>query len=328
MNPPGNKMKAAVRSKYGLNNLRIEEVDKPLPKSNEILVKVKASTVNRTDCANLTAKPFIMRLVFGLFNPKNKFIGTDFAGEIVAKGKSVGKFEVGDKVFGFNDMVCNAHAEYLTMKEDGFIDHMPSNQTFAVAAAGLEGAHYAYTFIHKVNLKPGEKILINGATGAIGSALLQLSRQFDVLITATCKTENAALIKSLGADEIIDYTKEDFTQSGKLFDYVFDAVGKSSFGRCKSILKKGGVYISSELGPYNENPLLALTTKIVGKRKVIFPIPYPIPTTIPYLKEKIENHTLQPVIDRVYPFSAIKDAYDYVMKGQKLGNVLLSFSDE
>ena len=188
------EMKAAIRRKYGLpNQIRIENIKKPIPKDNEVLIKVCATTVNRTDCANLTAKPFIMRFVLGLLRPRKIILGTDFAGKVMAIGENVKSFYINDKVFGFNDVGSESQAEYIT-KVDSNLFPIPENINHKQAAASLEGAHYAYTFIHKVDIQPGQKILINGATGGIGSALLQFVKQYDVQITATCNTKNIKLI--------------------------------------------------------------------------------------------------------------------------------------
>ena len=191
------------------------------------------------------------------------------------------------------------------------------------AAASLEGAHYAYTFIHKVNIQSGQKILINGATGGIGSALLQFVKQYNVKITATCNTKNLKLIKSLGADKIHDYTKEDFTNSKEKYDFIFDAVGKSTFGKCKSLLKGKGVYISSELGPYSQNLFYALTTSISRTKKVVFPTPYSTQKTIPYIIELLKKEKFKPIIDREYLLEDITLAYEYVLRGEKIGNVVI-----
>ena len=214
-------MKASIRRKYGSpNQIKIEQIEELLPKDDEVLIRVYATTVNRTDCANLTAKPFIMRFILGLFKPRKIILGTDFAGEVVTTGKNIKSFNVGDKVFGFIDTGSESQAEYLTTAIDNIFP-IPENIDYKQAAASLEGAHYAYSFIHKVNIKSGQSILINGATGGIGSALLQFVRQYDVKITATCNTKNINLIQSLGADKIFDYTNEDFTDSNDKYDFVF-----------------------------------------------------------------------------------------------------------
>lgn len=316
-------MKASIRRNYCLpSTLKIEQVEKPIPKDNEILIKVYATTVNRTDCANLTAKPFIMRFVLGLFKPRKIIMGTDFAGEVIAIGKNVNAVTIGDRVFGFNDTGSESQAEYLTTVAEN-IFAIPKNIDFKQAAASLEGAHYAYSFIHKVTIKAGQRMLINGATGAIGSALLQLVRQYDVKIAATCNTKNIELIQALGADEIFDYIKEDFTENDGTYDFIFDTVGKSTFGKCKSLLNKKGVYISSELGPYAQNVFYPLLNSITSK-KVIFPIPYHKSETIPYIISHLEKGSFKPVIDREYQLKDIAKAYAYVIKGEKTGNVLIN----
>ena len=316
-------MRAAIRRKYcSPHEIKIESIEKNIPKDDEVLVKVINTTVNRTDCANLTAKPFIMRFVLGLFNPRKIILGTDFAGEIILAGKNVNSFSIGDKVFGFTDTGSESHAEYITTTEENLF-HIPQNINFKQAAASLEGAHYAYTFIHKTNIQSGQSILINGATGAIGSALLQFVRQYDVRITATCNTKNIALIKSLGADKIYDYTKEDFTNDKDKYDFIFDAVGKSTFGKCKPLLKDKGIYISSEFGPYAQNLLYSLLASITNK-KVIFPIPFNKQNTIPFIARLLENGKFKPVIDREYTLEDISAAYTYVIEGQKTGNVIIN----
>ncbi len=250
-------------------------------------------------------------------------MGTDFAGEIVAVGKNVKSFSISDNVFGFIDTGLESQAEYMTIAEENLF-HIPENVNYKQAAASLEGAHYAYTFVHKVNIQPGQRILINGATGGIGSALLQFVKQHDAKITATCNTKNIELIKSLGADKIYDYTKEDFTNDKEKYDFIFDAVGKSTFGKCKSLLKEKGVYISSELGPYSQNIFYALTTAISSKKKVIFPVPYDKQESIPYIINLLKKGKFMPVIDREYLLEDISKAYEYVISGNKTGNVIIN----
>jgi NADPH:quinone reductase-like Zn-dependent oxidoreductase len=316
-------MKASIRRTYGLpNQIRIENIEKPIPKDNEVLIKVHAATVNRTDCAILTAKPFIMRFVLGLFRPRKIILGTDFAGKVFAIGKNVKSFCINDRVFGFNDMGSKSQSEYLTQTEDNLFS-IPDNIDNKQAAASLEGAHYAYTFIHKVNIQSGQKILINGVTGGIGSALIQFVKQYDVTITATCNTKNIKLIESLGADKIYDYTKENFTDDKEKYDYIFDTVGKSTFGKCKPLLKEGGIYISSELGPYSQNLFYAIITMFLNK-KVIFPAPYSTQKTIPYIMELLKQEKFKPIIDREYSLEDINLAYEYVLRGEKIGNVIIN----
>jgi NADPH:quinone reductase-like Zn-dependent oxidoreductase len=316
-------MKAAIRRNYGLpNQIKIEEIDSPSPKENEVLIKVYATTVNRTDCANLTAKPFIMRFVLGLFKPNKVILGTDFAGEVIEIGKNVKSFKAGDRVFGFIDSGAESQAEFVTTCVKNVFP-IPNNLDYTKAAASLEGAHYAYSFVHKVKISAGNHILINGASGGIGSALLQFVRQFDVQITATCDTKNMKRIESLGADKIIDYTQIDFTESGGKYDFVFDTVGKSTFGKCKPVLNQNGIYISSELGPYSQNIFLPVWTAISSK-KVIFPIPFRTKETIPYISKTLASGKFHSIVDREYELKDISEAYDYVSQGKKTGNVVVN----
>jgi NADPH:quinone reductase-like Zn-dependent oxidoreductase len=316
-------MKASIRRRYGSpDQIKIENVEKTIPKDNEVLIKVHATTVNRTDCANLTAKPFLMRFFLGLFKPRKIILGTDFAGDVTTIGKNIKSFNIGDKVFGFIDLGCESQAEYITTTvEDLFL--IPENLDYKDAAASLEGANYAYTFIHKVDIQSGQNILINGATGGIGSALLQFVRQYDVKITATCNTKNIKLIQSLGADKIYDFTKEDFTNDNDKYDFIFDAVGKSTFRKCKPLLKENGIYISSELGPFSQNIFYPILTSRSSK-KVIFPLPYSKQKTIPYISNLLEKGTFKPVIDREYSLKDISKAYEYVLTGEKTGNVIIN----
>lgn len=318
-------MKAAFYTQYGPPEvLSIKEIERPAPNEKEVLVRVYATTVNRTDCANLTAKPFIMRFSNGLMKPKRPIPGTDFAGVIEAVGTGVNSFQVGDRVWGFNDAGVSSQAEYLCFPVEKAIEKLPDNLPYEQAAASLEGAHYACNFINKVSLAAGQKVLLNGAAGAIGSALLQFLKYHGLYVTATCNTKNIELIKSLGADKVIDYTRQDLTDDDEVYDFVFDSVGKSTFGRCKPLLKEKGIYISSELGPGSQNIFLALLTPLLGGKKVIFPIPSNILKSIAYIRDLIEKGKFKPVIDRTYPLEDIAEAYRYVLTGQKTGNVVVT----
>ncbi|MBT3203751.1 MAG: NAD(P)-dependent alcohol dehydrogenase [Gammaproteobacteria bacterium] len=321
-------MKALVYTKYGSPDvLQLKEVEKPAPKDNEVLIKVHAATVNRTDCATIRAKPFFMRIVTGLFKPKKNIPGTEFAGDIEATGKNVSSLKVGDKVFGFDDMGSGSHAQYMVIKEDNVVT-MPDKITYEQAAASIEGAHYAYNFINKVNLMKGQNVLVNGATGAIGSAAVQLLKYFDVNVIAVCATENIKLVKSLGANRVIDYTKEDFTKEKQKYNFVFDTVGKSSFSKCFRLLQPGGIYISSDLGYMSQNLLLPFITPILkpvlGNKITAFPEPLNIPGSLAFIKKLMQQGLFKPVIDQVYPLEQIIDAFKYVEKGQKTGNVVIS----
>lgn len=316
-------MKAAYRDQYcAPNGIKIKPIPIPDINSDEILIKVRNTTVNRTDCANLTAMPFIMRFILGFFKPKQLVLGTDFAGEIIAVGSSIKTFAIGDSVFGFQDIGIQSQAEYLKTTER-HIYKIPNGINYKHAVSSLEGAHYAYTFIHKVNLRANQRILIHGASGGIGSALLQFLKRYNVEIAATCSSKNIDLIKSLGAHTVYDYTLEDFTKSEVKYDFIFDAVGKSTYYKCRSVLAQDGVYISSELGPFSQNLFLAALS-FYRKKKVIFPVPYSKNLTIPFIIKSLEDGTFKPVIDREYPLDQITSAYEFVMSGQKTGNIVIT----
>jgi NADPH:quinone reductase-like Zn-dependent oxidoreductase len=321
-------MKAVVYTKYGPPDvLQLKEVEKPAPRDNEVLIKIHATTVNRTDCATIRAIPWFARFFTGLFKPKKQIPGTEFSGKIEAVGRNVSSLKVGDKVFGFDDQDSGSHAQYMTISEDKAVT-IPINITYEQAAASTEGAHYAYNFINKVNIKSGQKVLVNGATGAIGSAAVQLLKYFGVNVTAVCNTKNIELVKSLGAGKVIDYTKEDFTKDDQKYNFVFDAVGKSSFFKCKQLLQPEGVYISSDLGYMSQNVFLPLITPIIkpiiGNKKTVFPIPKDIRGSILLIKKLIKKGKFKTVIDRKYPLEQIVEAYRYVEKGQKTGNVVIT----
>ena len=321
-------MKAIVYTKYGPPDvLQLKEVEKPIPEDNEVLIKIHATTVNRTDSAIIRAKPFIARLFTGIFKPKKQVPGTEFAGKIEEIGKNVKSLKVGDKVFGFDDRGSGTHAQYVAVAEDKAIT-IPGNITYEQAAASTEGAHYAYNIIKKINLKSGQKVLVNGATGAIGSAAVQLLKYFGVNVTAVCDTKNIELVKSLGANKVIDYTKEDFTKDEEKYNFVFDVVGKSSFFKCRQLLKPGGVYISSDLGYMSQNIFLPLITPvikpIIGNKKTVFPIPTDLRGSVLLIKKLIEEEKFKAVIDRKYPLEQIVEAYRYVEKGLKTGNVVIT----
>jgi len=321
-------MKAATRRQYcAPQDLKVEFVPMPVLKAQDVRIRVHATTVNRTDLAVLSGKPYIMRLFTGLFKPKMPTPGTDFAGIIDAVGDKVQAFKIGDKVWGFNDEGLASQATFMCFSENGNIGLMPENISFEQAAASLEGVHYARNFINKVTLQPGQQVLVNGATGAIGSALVQFLKYHQLIVTAVCGTENVARIQALGADRVIDYKTSDFTQETAQYDYVFDAVGKSTFSKCKPLLKEKGIYISSELGPNAQNPFLALITPLFGGKKVIFPLPTDIKASMVFIKDLIEKGQFTPLIDRTYTLEDIAAAYQYVALGQKIGNVVVKIDE-
>lgn len=320
-------MKAIVHKKYGSPEvLHLVDVEKPIPKNNEVLIKIVATTVNRTDCAFRKAEPAFMRLITGFIKPRKTILGNEFAGDIEAIGQDVKSFKIGDAVFGLNCWNHGTHAEYVCVSETGSIALKPNNMDYEQAASACDGAWYALIPLKKMNIQKGQKILINGATGSIGSAAVQLAKYFGAEVTAVGNTKNLDLIKSLGADEVIDYLKEDFTKSEKLYDFIFDAVGKSSFFKCKKLLVKNGIYISTELGFLGQNVFLALWPFKMGK-KVFFPIPVDSQKIILFFKELIESKKLVAVIDRRYPLEQVAEAYRYVEKGEKTGNVVIHVSN-
>jgi NADPH:quinone reductase-like Zn-dependent oxidoreductase len=322
------KMRAIVHTRYGPPGVaQLTMVDKPIPKDHEVLIKVYASTVNRTDAGFRSAEYFISRFWSGLFKPKYTILGCEFAGEIEAKGKSVTSYNVGDQVFGFNDKTFGGHAEYLTLAETEALATLPKDVSYNEAAAITEGAHYALCNIRAAKVSNGQQVLVYGATGAIGSAAVQLLKYFGAIVTAVCNTKNVTLVQSFGADEVIDYQQRDFTKTDKKFDFIFDAVGKSSFRQCKPLLNKKGIYISTELGKNAENIFLALTTPVGGGRKVLFPLPTISKEDVLFLKYLVEKGMYKPVIDRHYNLEQVVEAYSYVESGQKTGNVVIKIAE-
>jgi NADPH:quinone reductase-like Zn-dependent oxidoreductase len=318
-------MKAAVHVRYGPPEVvRISEVKKPVAKNNELLVKVHATTVNRTDCGFRSGKPFFSRFFTGLVKPRGTILGNEFAGEVEAVGNSVTSFTAGDRVFGFVGLggPFGAHAEYVTVPADGPLTTIPANLTYEEAAPSTEGSHYALSNIRKAKIGSGQDVLVYGATGAIGSAAVQLLKSIGARVTAVCATENVELVRSLGADRVVDYTAGDFTRDDQTYDVVFDAVGKSSFGRCRRLLKPGGIYLSTE------GRLLFLTlifiTPLFGGKKVVFALPKLDQAMVRQFKGLIESGQFRPLIDRRYALDQIVAAYRYVETGQKVGNVVIS----
>ncbi len=321
-------MKAITYTKYGPPEvLQLKEVEKPTPKDNEVLIKIHATTVNRTDCGFGKPEYLIVRFISGLFRPKKNILGSEMAGEIEAIGKDVKTFKQGDQVFGLSTLNFGTHAEYICISEKGSITTKPTNMSFEEAAAVCDGLMLAMTYIRKIDFKNVQKILINGASGSIGSACVQLAKFYGAKITAVCDTKNIELVKSLGAEKVIDYTKDDFIKDDQMYDVVIDAVGKSSFFRCKKLLKPGGIYFSTELGFLSQNIFLALLTPIISSKKVKFPIPKDSKEDVVFFKELIEAGKYKAVIDRSYPLEQIIEATRYVETGQKTGNVVITIYD-
>ncbi|MGP4096811.1 NAD(P)-dependent alcohol dehydrogenase [Nonomuraea sp. KM90] len=318
-------MKAAVRARYGPPEVvNVLEIQQPVVKDDELLVKVRATTLNRTDCAMRAAKPFLWRFFTGFIRPKVPVLGTEFAGEVEAVGRDVTLFRVGDRVFGYNDPGFGAHAQYMSIPQSGTLALIPEDLTFEEIAPSTEGAHYARSLIRSAGIRAGQDVLVHGATGAIGSAAVQLLNDLGARVTAVCGTAQLDLVRKLGADKVVDHTATDFTKDEQDYDVVIDAVGKSTFGRCRRLLKPRGVFIAADVGPMWQNLLLALITPLFGGRRVKFPLPKNDAAMAREFKELIESGKFRPVIDRRYSLDEIVEAYRYVETGQKTGNVVIS----
>src|SRR6266550_335753 len=325
-------MKAVVYDRYGPPDvLRIEDVERPVPREDEVLVQVHATTVNRLDVhtreANRSsgaAVSVLSRLVSGIRGPRRRILGTEFAGEVTALGAAVSEFAAGDRVYGNTGLAFGAHAEFLRIRESARIAHMPAGSSFEEAAPVSDGAFNALWCLRSAELQKGQRILIYGASGAIGTAGVQLARYFGADVTAVCNTKNVETVRSLGADRVIDYTQEDFTKNGQTYDVIFDAVGKHSFRRCRGSLSRGGIYLATD---GFQNLILQLWTSRIGDKKVIFPIP-PRYTKkdVLFLKELIEAGRYRAVIDRCYPLEDVVEATRYVETEQKTGNVVLTIN--
>ena len=315
-------MRAVVHDRYGPPDvLRLEDVERPSPAEDEILIRVHASTVNRTDCQRRAAKPFFWRFFAGVLRPRRRILGGEVAGEVEAVGAAVSEFAVGDAVFGTSGPKLGAHAEYLCRRGSGLIAHKPADVSFEEAAAVPDGALSALTCLRRAGLQAGQTILVYGASGSIGTAAVQLARHFDADVTAVCATKNLELVRSLGADRVIDYTQEDFTRNGLTYHVVFDAVGKLTFGRCKSSLKPGGIYVATD---GLRNLPLGLWTSRFGDKKVALPLPDWKSEDLLFLKDLIEAGRYRPVIDRAYALEDVVEATRYVETEQKTGNVVLT----
>jgi NADPH:quinone reductase-like Zn-dependent oxidoreductase len=317
-------MRAVVHDTYGpADVLRIEDVERPVPEANEVLVRVHATTVTRSDCGFRAADPFFSRFFTGLRRPKQRIVGTELAGVVEAVGSAVTEFAVGDAVFGLRS---GANAEYVCVREQGALAHKPESLSFEEAAALPDGASIARACLSKVDLGPGTRILVYGASGAIGTAGVQLAKATGAHVTAVCNTKNVELVRSLGADAVLDYTQEDFTKNGETYDVVFDAVGKHSFRRCRGSLKPNGTFLETDLGFMWHVPFLALATRLVGDKRVTLPIPKYTKDDVDHVKELVDAGKYRPVVDREYSLEDVIEATRYVETGQKTGNVVLTLN--
>jgi NADPH:quinone reductase-like Zn-dependent oxidoreductase len=284
---------------------------------------VHATTVNRTDCGFRSAKPFFTRLFTGLRRPKHRTLGSEFAGVIEQVGSAVTEFAVGDRVFGVNMQTFGAHADLMCMRASGAITTMPEGMAFDEAAPVGDGGTIALACLGQCGVQAGQRILIYGASGAIGTAAVQLARHLGAHVTAVCNTKNLELVRSLGADEVIDYTVDDFTQNGQRYDVVLDAVGKHSYRRCRRSIVRGGTFATTDLGFGWHVPPLTLITRVIGAHRVRLPIPTYDKANLLALKHLVEAGEFRPVIDRRYPFADVVEATRYVETQQKTGNVVL-----
>ena len=319
-------MRAVVHDTYGPPEvLRLESVERPIPKDDEVLIKIHATTVNRTDCHIRAANPFLWRLFgAGLRRPKQRLSGSELAGEVVAVGAAVTEFAVSDHVFGTSGYRFGAHAEFICVRESARIAHKPSNMSFEEAAAVSDGALAALTSLGSVAPHAGQRIVVYGASGAMGTAAVQLAKHLGAEVTAVCNTKNVELVRSLGADVVVDYLQEDFTKNGETYDVIMDAVGKHSFRRCRRSLKPGGAFLATDLGFMWHVPALALWSRWFGDRKLLFPLSGSTNDDLRLLKKLIEAGEYRAVIDRRYPLEQVIEAAKYVETGQKTGNVVLT----
>ncbi len=335
MNPIPPTMKAAVARRYGKpERVQIEQVPTPSPGPGELLVRVRATTLNRTDCGYRRGKPFIIRFWGGLRRPRNPIWGTEFAGDVAALGEGASRFAVGDRIAGWCDGTFGAHAEYVAIKETRLIVPIPAGRSYAEAAPSTEGALYSLGVLRKAKIGPDSDVMVYGATGAIGSAAVQVAKDLGARVTAVGPTAHLEMIKGLGPDRVIDYQTEDFTRDQQRYDLVLDAVAKSSFWKTRRLLKKKGIYTATDVRG-SQLPVLALPVivgwvvmmalffKLSPGRKMMFVIPTKDPEGIRYLKEFIASGRFRPVLDRTYPLDQIVDAYRFVETGQKVGNVVI-----
>jgi len=316
-------MKAAVYTQYGSPEvLRVKQVERPLPQKNEILLRIRATSVNSGDWRLRKADPYAVRLFFGLLKPKINILGSVFSGEVESIGEEVKQFKVGDIVFGHTDMSFGSYAEYISLPEDGSIALKPSNISHNEAAVIPFGGVAALHFLKKAKIQPGQKVLVVGASGSVGSAAVQLAKSFGADVTGVCSTANIALVKSIGANKVIDYTKEDFAGNGETYDVIFDAVNAISVSRSMKSLNKNGIMILSAAGM--SEMLQGLWISMTSNKRVLTGVISHKAADIIFLKELIEAGKFKPVIDRTYPLEQIAEAHAYAEKGHKKGNIAIN----
>lgn len=317
-------MKAAIYERYGSPDvIRIEDRPIPTPGPGEFLLKVHATTVNRTDTGLRSALYVVSRLLTGLLRPRHQILGTEFAGEVVALGEGVTDVAVGDRVFGYNDAHFGANAEYMIVKGADAYATIPNGMEYTTAAALGEGSHYALCDLRAAKVGVGTRLLVYGATGAIGSAAAQIGVALGADVTAVCGAQHLELVRGFGVRNVIDHTSPTFQQLTGPFDVIFDAVGKRRWSWAKPLLTPKGVYMSTELGPWGQNPLLALITPLLGGRRVLFPIPTATKEDMAFIRGLAESGRFTPLIDRVVPFDQIPEMHRYAETGMKVGNIVI-----
>lgn len=316
-------MRAVVYDRYGPPEVQHpEEVDRPEPADDELLVRVHATSVTRTDAGLRSAEIVISRFFTGIARPRQRILGTEFSGTVEAAGSAVDEFLPGDEVFGI--VPSGAHAEFLTVPASGAVAHKPANLTWIEAAGVCDGVSLARPCLEAAGVRAGHDLLVYGASGSVGTAGVQLARQIGARVTAVCGTANVEFVRSLGPDEVIDYTQEDFTTRRGRYDVIFDAVGQHSFRRSRPALKPHGTYVDTDLGYLFHLPLLVLATKLTGGQRAKIGLARFRKEDVMYLKELLEEGTYRPVIDRTYPLDAVVEATRYVETGRKVGNVVLT----
>lgn len=323
-------MKAARNTIYGPPSvIAIADVPKPKPGPKDVMVRIHYSSVNRTDVGFLHAKPFVTRFFTGLTKPKYLTLGCEFSGIVEAVGRDVSLFKAGDKVFGFDDKYFGSYAEYKVIGEQAMIEVVPAGISLEQAAVSLEGAHYALFYLYKIPHPNNTTVFVHGATGAIGSAAVQLLKAAGYYVEASSTTKDTQRVKNLGADKVIDWQTQNISSVASKCDVFFDAVGKSTFKEARKILKPGGIYMSSELGPYCQNPIFSLINpmqRMLTKRNIIFPVPKTRKIEAQVIKKHLEDNTFRPLVDRKYCINEIVEAFEYVESGNKVGNVVVKIT--
>jgi NADPH:quinone reductase-like Zn-dependent oxidoreductase len=316
-------MRAVVHDRYGPPEVQhLAEVDRPVPAEDELLVRVHATSVTRTDAGLRSAELVISRFVTGILRPRDRILGMEFAGIVEETGAAVRDFAPGDEVFGI--VPSGAHAELLTVPESGAVAHKPARLTWIEAAAVCDGVSLARPSLETAGLAAGQDVLIYGASGSVGTAAVQLARQLGARVTAVAGTRNLELVASLGAEEVIDYTAEDFTRRGPRYDVIFDAVGQHSFFRSRRALKPRGTYVDTDLGYLAQVPMLAVATRLSGRQRVKLGLARFRKDDVLFLKDLLETGAYRPVVDRTYPLDDVVEATRYVETGRKVGNVVLT----